>query len=111
MAAVSPRARSLAADQRYVLRLFVTGATSGSVLAISRVKAFCEEHLKDRYSLVVVDIYQRPQLARDEQILAIPTLIRSSPDPLRQFIGDLARLERILVGADLRAYLDRGSAP
>ena len=95
------------AIQRYTLRLYVTGTTPHSVTAISRIKAFCEENLKGRYDLEVIDIYQRPQLARDEQILAIPTLIRSLPDPLRQYIGDLARLERILIGADLRKYQER----
>ena len=92
---------------RYTLRLYVTGTTPHSMLAIGRIKAFCEENLKGRYDLEVIDIYQRPQLARDEQILAIPTLIRSLPDPLRQFIGDLAKLERILIGADLREYQER----
>jgi circadian clock protein KaiB len=95
------------AGQRYTLRLYVTGTTPHSVEAISRIKSFCEEHLKGRYDLEVIDIYQRPQLARDEQILAIPTLIRSLPVPLRQFIGDLAKLERILIGADLREYRAR----
>jgi circadian clock protein KaiB len=94
-------------DQRYTLRLYVTGTTPHSVRAISRIKSFCEEHLRGRYDLEVIDIYQRPQLARDEQILAIPTLIRSLPEPLRQFIGDLAKLERILIGADLREYRER----
>jgi circadian clock protein KaiB len=85
----------------------VTGTTPHSVKAIFRIKSFCEEYLKGRYDLEVIDIYQRPQLARDEQILAIPTLIRSLPAPLRQFIGDLAKLERILIGADLREYQAR----
>jgi circadian clock protein KaiB len=96
--------------QRYTLRLYVAGTTPHSVRALSRNKTFCEEYLEGRYDLEVVDIYQRPQLARDEQILAIPTLIRSLPDPLRQFIGDLAKLERILVGADLRDYQERAEA-
>ena len=101
------RGKARPADQRYTLRLYVTGTNSHSMTAISRIKEFCEAHLKNRYDLEVVDIYQRPQLARDEQILAIPTLIRSLPDPLRQFIGDLGKLERILVGADLRSYQER----
>lgn len=95
------------AQQRYTLRLYVTGTTPRSLDAISRIKAFCEANLKGRYDLEVIDIYQCPQLARDEQILAIPTLIRSLPSPLRQFIGDLATLERILLGADLRKYQER----
>jgi circadian clock protein KaiB len=104
------RAKRAPRMKRYMLRLYVTGATPHSVTAISRIKAFCEENLKDRYDLEVIDIYQRPQLARDEQILAIPTLIRTLPDPLRQFIGDLAKLDRILLGADLRKYNARNRA-
>ena len=104
------RSSTRTAVQRYTLRLYVTGATPNSVTAITRIKAFCEENLKGRYDLEVIDIYQRPQLARDEQILAIPTLIRSLPDPLRQFIGDLAKLDRILLGADLLKYNERARA-
>jgi circadian clock protein KaiB len=91
--------------------LYVTGTTVQSARAISRLKFFCETNLKGRYDLEVIDIYQRPQLARDEQILAIPTLIRTLPDPLRQFIGSLAKLERILIGADLRRYQERAKTP
>ena len=99
-----------AVQQRYTLRLYVTGATLLSTKAIHRIKSFCEEHLKGRYDLEVVDIYQRPQLAREDQILAIPTLIRYLPAPLRQFIGDLAHLDRMLVGADA-ASTKRAAAP
>ncbi len=96
--------------QKYILRLYVTGATAHSLRAISRIKSFCEENLRGRYDLEIIDIYQRPQLARDQQIIAIPTLIRKLPDPLRQFIGDLAKLERILTGADLHTYQKRHEA-
>jgi circadian clock protein KaiB len=98
------RTKARPSGQRYTLRLYVTDTTTHSVTALSRIKSFCEENLKDRYDLEIIDIYQRPQLARNEQILAIPTLIRRFPHPLRQFIGDLAKLERILVGADIRDF-------
>jgi circadian clock protein KaiB len=108
---VKSRRTTSAPGQRYVLRLYVTGTTFHSVTALSRIKTFCEENLKGRYQLEVVDIYQRPQLARHEQIVAIPTLIRSLPTPHRQFIGDLTRVERMLVGPDLRNYEERHRTP
>jgi circadian clock protein KaiB len=91
-----------AANESYVLRLYVTGMTPRSSEAFASIKAICEEHLKGRYDLEVIDIYQHPQLARDEQIVAVPTLVKSLPAPLRRFIGDLSDRERVLVGLDLR---------
>ncbi len=88
---------------RYVLRLYVTGMTPASVRAIERVQAICEEHLRGRYDLEVIDIYQLPALAKDQQIVATPTLIKVLPEPLRRFIGDLSRAETVLFGLDLRA--------
>jgi circadian clock protein KaiB len=88
--------------QRYVLRLYVTGTTPASSRAIERVRSICEEHLHGRYELDVIDIYQKPALAKDEQIIATPTLIKVLPAPLRRFIGDLSRAEKILFGMDLR---------
>ena len=87
---------------RYLLRLYVTGTTPASARAIERVQGICEEHLRGRYDLEVVDIYQLPALARDQQIVATPTLIRVLPAPLRRFIGDLSRVENVLFGMDLR---------
>lgn len=89
------------ADQ-YVLRLYVTGMTPRSSRAISMIKSICEEHLQGRYNLEVIDIYQQPTLARDEQVIATPTLVKKLPKPLRRFIGDLSDKERILFGLDLR---------
>jgi circadian clock protein KaiB len=86
----------------FLLRLYVTGTTARSSRAIRTIKAICEEHLRGRYALEVVDIYQRPALAKDEQIVATPTLIRELPPPLRRLIGDLSDTERVLVGLDLR---------
>lgn len=87
--------------QRYVLRLYVTGMTQTSALAIERIRAICEEHLNGRYQLEVVDIYQLPALARNEQIVATPTLVRVLPPPLRRFIGNLSRIDRVLFGLGL----------
>ena len=89
-------------DKKYVLRLYVAGATPKSNQAITTIKHICEEHLKGRYELEVVDIYQQPTLAQGEQIIAVPTLVKSLPLPLRRFIGSMADEERILVGLDLK---------
>jgi circadian clock protein KaiB len=95
--------RSLVSPQgkRYVLRLYVTGMTPHSVHAIANVKIICEEHLQGCYELEVVDLYQQPQLAQGEQIIAAPTLIKKLPLPLRRIIGDMSKTERVLVGLDL----------
>jgi circadian clock protein KaiB len=84
-------------EEVYVLSLFVAGATSASQRALKNVKALCEQRLKGRYQLEVIDIYQHPGLARGLQILAAPTLIRVLPTPLRRFIGDMTRAERVLL--------------
>jgi circadian clock protein KaiB len=89
-------------EKHYVLRLYVTGATPQSVRAIANVKKICEEYLKGRYQLEVVDLYQQPQLAQGEQIIAAPTLIKKLPLPLRRIIGDMSRSEHLLVGLDMQ---------
>jgi circadian clock protein KaiB len=89
-------------QQQYVLRLYVAGLTPRSAKAISRVKAICEEHLKGRCQLEIIDIYQKPTLARDEQIVAVPTLIKKLPLPLRRVIGDLQDKDALLFGLDLK---------
>jgi len=96
-------------EEFYVLRLYVTGTTPRSTLAIRNIKQICEEHLKGRYDLEVIDIYQQPALAKGEQIIAAPTLIKKLPEPLRKFIGDMSNTEKILVGLDLRTKEDRQS--
>lgn len=88
--------------EKYVLRLYITGTTPRSTQAIMNIRKICEEHLKGRYTLEVVDIYQQPTLAEGEQIIAAPTLIRKLPLPLRRFIGDMSNTDRILLGLDLR---------
>jgi circadian clock protein KaiB len=89
-------------DKRYVLRLYVAGATPRSTQSIINIKKICEEHLKGRYELEVIDIYQQPVLAKGEQIIAAPTLVKKLPPPLRKFIGNMADIDRILVGLDLK---------
>jgi circadian clock protein KaiB len=86
----------------YVLRLYITGATSRSVDAIKNIKRICEEYLEGRYELEVIDLYQKPCLAKDEQIIAAPTLIKKLPLPFRRIIGDLSNKEKVLLGLDLR---------
>jgi circadian clock protein KaiB len=89
--------------ERYLLRLYVTGMTPRSLEAIASIKQICEEHLNGRYDLEVIDIYQHPRLAKDEQIIAVPTLVKELPAPLRRLIGNLSDRERVLFGLDLRA--------
>lgn len=86
----------------YLLRLYVTGTTPKSMLAISNIKQICQEHLKGRFELEVIDTFQEPGTLKKEQILAMPTLIKELPLPLRRIIGDLSNTERVLVGLDLR---------
>jgi circadian clock protein KaiB len=88
-------------EQKYLLRLFVSGMTSSSLRAISNIREICEIHLKNRYELEVIDIYQQPELGKADQIVAAPTLIKKLPMPLRKFIGDLSDREKVLVGLDL----------
>ncbi len=91
-----------AKTQKYVLRLYIAGVTPRSQEAMRTVKAVCDEHLADRYDLEVIDIYQQPALARDEQIIAVPTLIKKLPAPLRRVIGSMVDREKVLIGLDLR---------
>jgi circadian clock protein KaiB len=101
-APIPPRAEPAESSGRFVLRLYVTGMTPRSALAIENVRVICEEHLHGRYELEVVDLYQQPALARSEQILAAPTLIKELPLPLRRLLGDMSDHDRVLVGLDLR---------
>lgn len=96
------RAFARARKLKYVLRLYVAGATAQSARAITNLKSICEEHLKGRYQLEVVDLYQRPQLALDDEIVATPTLVKELPSPTRRIIGDLSSSEPVLAGLGLR---------
>jgi circadian clock protein KaiB len=86
------------------LRLYVAGQTPKSVTALSNLKKLCEEHLAGKYRIEVVDLLQNPKLARGDQILAIPTLVRRLPSPIRKIIGDLSNSERVLVGLDVHPH-------
>ena len=88
--------------QVWKLRLYVAGQTPKSIRAFANLKVLCETHLKGRYQIEVIDLLERPQLARGDQIIAIPTLVRKLPEPFRKIIGDLSNTERVLVGLDVR---------
>lgn len=88
--------------QGHVLYLYVTGTTPRSIRAIANLRKICEEHLKGRYELEVIDLYQQPELAAGNHIVAAPTLIKKLPEPLRRIIGDMSDTERVLIGLDLR---------
>jgi circadian clock protein KaiB len=96
---VRPKART---EKTYDLRLYVAGQTPKSLAAFANLKKICEEHLAGRYHIEVVDLLKKPQLASGDQILAIPTLVRKLPEPIKKIIGDLSNTERVLVGLDLR---------
>ena len=87
----------------YDLRLYVAGQTPRSVQALANLTKICEEHLAGRYRIQIIDLLEQPQLAKGDQILAIPTLVRTLPEPIRRIIGDLSNKERVLVGLDVRS--------
>jgi circadian clock protein KaiB len=97
-----PRKSKPPKPKAWKLRLYVAGQTPKSIRAFANLKVLCEEHLKGRYQIEVIDLRENPQLARDDQIVAIPTLVRRLPLPLRTIIGDLSNSVRLLVGLDLR---------
>ncbi len=90
-------------EEFYDLRLYVAGQTGRSLTALANLQRICAEHLEGRYRIEVIDLLERPQLARGDQILALPTLVRKLPAPIRKLVGDLSDIERALVGLDLRA--------
>ena len=89
-------------DELFELRLYVAGQTPKAVRAFTNLRRICEEHLEGRYSIEVIDLLKDPQLGRGDQILAVPTLVRRLPEPIKKIIGDLSNTERVLVGLDLR---------
>jgi len=89
-------------EEAYILRLYVAGQTKKSLTAFANLKKICEEHLCGKYRIEVIDLLENPQLAKGDQILAIPTLVRKLPQPIKKIIGDLSNTERVLVGLDLR---------
>jgi circadian clock protein KaiB len=100
----TPAASDEPADQegRWELRLYVAGRTPKSVAAFVNLKRICEEHMQGRYHVEVIDLLEHPQLAKGDQIIAVPTLVRKLPEPLKRIIGDLSNEEKVLVGLDLR---------
>jgi len=96
-------AKAHAKEPDYDLRLYVAGQTPRSLQAFANLKRICEEHLAGRYRIDVIDLMKNPQLAQGDQILAIPTLVRTLPEPVRKIIGDLSNTDRVLVGLDVRA--------
>jgi circadian clock protein KaiB len=95
-------------SEPYVLRLYVTGMTPRSTAAFASIKRICEKHHYGRYDLEVIDIYQQPSLAKDEQIIAAPTLVKRLPAPLKRLIGNLSEEDRVLTGLDLRPARQKG---
>jgi circadian clock protein KaiB len=89
------------ADDKWALRLYTAGQSPKSLAALENLKRVCEEHLAGRYSIEVIDLLKNPRLAKDDQIVAIPTLVRKLPEPLRRIVGDLSDTERTLVGLQL----------
>jgi circadian clock protein KaiB len=88
--------------ETFQLRLYIAGQTPRSIGALANLRTICEEHLQGRYELEIIDLMQNPALARGDQILAVPTLVRRLPQPIKKIIGDLSNRERVLVGLDLR---------
>ncbi len=99
----TPLDPAAASDETWELRLYVAGQTTKSVAALTNLKKYCEQHLEGRYRIEIIDLLQHPQLAEGDQILAIPTLVRKVPAPIRKIIGDLSNQERVVVGLDIRA--------
>ena len=97
-----PMSQVTADPDKWELRLYVAGQTPKSIAALNNLKRICEEHLPNKYTIEVVDLLVNPKLARDDQIIAIPTLVKKLPEPLRKIIGDLSDTERTLVGLQLR---------
>ncbi len=89
-------------NEKYLLKLYVTGLTPQSTMAIDNLQKICEEHLKGRYNLEIIDLYKNPSLAKGEQIIAAPTLLKLLPLPLRRIIGNMSDTDRVLVGLDLK---------
>lgn len=89
-------------EETWELRLYIAGQTPKSVTALANLQRYCEQFLKGKYQIEVIDLLKNPQLAEGDQILAIPTLVRKVPEPIRKIIGDLSNQERVLVGLDIR---------
>ena len=100
----------MAKDQRWELRLYVAGQTPKSILALKNIIRYCRQNLEGKYSIEVIDLLVKPQLAEGDQIFAIPTLVRKVPEPIRKIIGDLSNEERVLVGLNIRPVSSKTKA-
>jgi len=98
----APKAKSRPGREVWNLRLYIAGQTPKSLTAFANLKQLCEDHLAGRYHIEIIDLLKNPKLAKGDQILAIPTLVRKLPTPIKKIIGDLSNRERVLVGLDLR---------
>ena len=105
----APKAPPRRAGVEWELRLYIAGETAKCMAAFTNLKKLCDEHLEGRYRIEVIDLLKNPQLARGDQILAIPTLVRKLPSPIKKIIGDLSNAERVLVGLDLRPVARQAS--
>ena len=107
MKTVSPgkgkKAKTVASEGTWSLRLYVAGQTQKSITVFANLKKICDEHLAGKYHVEVIDLLKHPQLAKGDQIIALPTLVRKLPEPIKKIIGDLADIERVLVGLDIRS--------
>jgi circadian clock protein KaiB len=104
-----PRSTSKRASSEYLLRLYVAGQTPRSLQAFDNLKRICDEHLAGRYRIEIIDLVENPSLARGDQILALPAVVRQLPPPVKKIIGDFSNAERVLVGLDLRALKARAT--
>ena len=91
-------------DDKYILRLYVAGHTPKSLTAYANLKNICEVHLKGKYSIEVIDLSEKPELASSDQIIALPTLVRKLPQPIKKIIGDLSNTEKVLIGLEIVSY-------
>lgn len=107
MSPVKPKAKK---SDEWILRLYIAGQSARSAAALRNLQAVCEEHLAGRYRIEVIDLLKHPQLARGDQIIAVPTLVRHLPPPMKKIIGDLSNEENVLVGLDLRQRIKRAKA-
>ena len=99
---IAPQPTEESPEESWKLRLYVAGQTPKCLAAFSNLRIICEEHLQGRYHIEVIDLLEKPALAQGDQILAVPTLVRKLPEPVRRIIGDLSNTERVLVGLDIR---------
>ncbi|RPI21902.1 MAG: circadian clock protein KaiB [Acidobacteria bacterium] len=102
MSDVEPRRKPVKAKKQWELRLYISGQTARALTAFENLRKICEEHLAGEYTIEVIDVMKNPQLARGDQIIAVPTLVRKLPQPVRKILGDLSNTEKVLIGLDLR---------